>query len=101
MSFSPFAKGFRARTLKAPVFQLFLRLVILLSLGSGVALGAPAYRQGNYAVPQTPQTTVTVPYTSAQVAGSLNVVVVGWAGTAVTVNSVTDTRGNVYQLAVG
>ena len=29
-------------------------------------------------MPQTPQTTVTLPYTSAQTAGDLNVAVVGW-----------------------
>jgi hypothetical protein len=37
--------------------------------------------QGNYAVPSTAQTTVTVPYTGAQTAGNLNVAVVGWNDT--------------------
>ena len=35
------------------------------------------YVQGNYATPQTPQTTVNVTFTAAQVAGDLNVVVGG------------------------
>jgi hypothetical protein len=61
----------------------------------------PKYVQGNSAVPQTPQTTVTVPYNAAQTAGNLNVVIVGWNDTAARVSSVTDTNGNVYQLAVG
>ena len=61
----------------------------------------PTFIQSNYAIPQTPQTTVTVPYTAAQTAGNLNVVVVGWADSLAQVISVTDTRGNVYQLAVG
>ncbi len=59
------------------------------------------YVQGNYATPQTPQTTVTVSFTSAQVAGDLNVVVVGWNDSTATVKTVTDTKGNVYALAVG
>ena len=38
----------------------------------------PNYVQGNYAVPQTPQTKVTVTYTTSQTAGDLSVVIVGW-----------------------
>jgi hypothetical protein len=60
-----------------------------------------AFVQGNYSTPQTSQTTVTVPFTAAQVAGDLNVVVVGWNDSAVTVSSVTDQIGNIYTLAVG
>jgi hypothetical protein len=44
---------------------------------------------------------VKVAYTSAQTAGDLNVVIVGWNDTIAQVNSVSDTAGNVYQLAVG
>jgi hypothetical protein len=44
---------------------------------------------------------VTVPYTATQAATDLNVVVVGWNDTTAQVNSVTDTAGNIYQLAVG
>jgi hypothetical protein len=61
----------------------------------------PQYVQGNYAVPSTAQTTVTVPYTGAQTVGDLNVVVVGWNDTIAQVSSVTDSKGTVYQLAVG
>src|SRR5215471_19449850 len=61
----------------------------------------PTYVQGNYAVPQTPQTTVTVPYTATQAATDLNVVAVGWNDTTAQVSSVTDTAGNIYQFAVG
>ncbi len=60
-----------------------------------------SYVQGNYATPQSPQTTVTVTYTAAQMAGDLNVVVVGWDDAIATVNAVTDAMGNVYTLAVG
>ncbi len=59
------------------------------------------YLQGNYAVPQSPQTTVTVSFTKAQTAGDLNVIVVGWNDSVSTVNSVTDESGNSYALAVG
>jgi chitodextrinase len=38
---------------------------------------------------------------SAQVAGDLNVVVVGWEHATAEVSSVTDSNGNVYTLAVG
>ncbi|HXM28117.1 MAG TPA: hypothetical protein VN957_18985, partial [Chthoniobacterales bacterium] len=62
---------------------------------------APAYVQGAYATPQTPQTTVSVPYAAAQNAGNLNVVIVGWNDTTNAVTSVKDSQGNVYQVAVG
>src|SRR5260370_37027319 len=61
----------------------------------------PNYVQGNYAVPQTPQTKVTVTYTASQTAGDLNVVIVGWNDSTAQVSSLTDSKGNVYQLAVG
>ena len=53
------------------------------------------------ATPQTSMTSVSVAYPSAQTAGDLNVVVVGWNDTIASVQSVTDTRGNIYTLAVG
>ena len=59
------------------------------------------YVQGNFLSPQTPQTTVSVTYTSAQAAGDLNVVVVGWSDSTATVSTVTDKSGNAYALAVG
>jgi len=55
----------------------------------------------NYATPQTPVSSVSVPFTGAQSAGNLSVVVVGWNDTTARVVSVTDTKGNAYQLAVG
>ena len=62
---------------------------------------APAFVQSNYAVPQTPQTTVVVPFPGAQTAGNLNVVVVGWGDTVAHAITVTDSRGNAYTKAVG
>jgi hypothetical protein len=53
----------------------------------------------NYATPQTNQTSVGVRFNAAQAAGNLNVVVVGWSDVTSSVVSVSDTAGNVYQLA--
>jgi outer membrane protein assembly factor BamB len=61
---------------------------------------APAYVQGNYAVPQSSQSAVTVSYPGSQAVGDLNVVAVGWNDTSATVASVADSAGNSYQLAV-
>jgi hypothetical protein len=53
------------------------------------------------ATPQSATQTVTVTYPSAQTAGDLNIVVVGWNDSTSTVQSVTDSRGNAYTLAIG
>ena len=62
---------------------------------------AISFVQANAAVPQTAMTVVTIPYAGAQSAGDLNVVVVGWNDTTAQVQSVADTKGNPYTLAVG
>src|ERR1044072_5852911 len=54
------------------------------------ASAAPAFVQAKAATPQTPQASVAVAFNSAQVAGNLNVVVVGWLNSTSTVLSVTD-----------
>jgi len=68
---------------------------------AGGAFAAIGFVQGSYATPQSPQSTVSVTFTSAQKAGNLNVVVVGWNDTTAAVSSVTDSNGNAYALAVG
>ena len=60
-----------------------------------------AFVQLNYATPQSSVSTVSAPFKATQSAGNLNVVVVGWNDTTSRVSSVTDTKGNAYQLAVG
>ena len=65
------------------------------------AQSAIAFVQVNSAVPQAPSTSVAVIYTAAQSAGNLNVVVVGWNDATAVVQSVVDSRGNVYTRAVG
>lgn len=74
-------------------------LILFFALVSNA--GAIGFVQLNSATPQRPQSSVTVTYKSVQVAGDLNVVVVGWNDSTAVVTSVTDTKGNVYQLAVG
>ena len=51
----------------------------------------------------TPRSTATasVTYAAAQTAGDLNIVAVGWNDTTSTVQSVKDSAGNSYNLAVG
>ncbi|MGA9797564.1 MAG: IPT/TIG domain-containing protein [Terriglobales bacterium] len=53
------------------------------------------------ATPGTSAASVPVAYPSAQGAGDLNVVVVSWSDTTSTIQSVTDSLGNAYTLAVG
>src|SRR5882672_4084153 len=53
------------------------------------------------ATPQSPTGTVVVSYSSAQTAGDLNIVVVGWNDSTATVQSVRDSAGNTYSLAIG
>jgi hypothetical protein len=53
------------------------------------------------ATPQTPQSTVVVAYPQAQIQGNMNIIVVGWNDNVAAVQSVTDSLGNTYSLAVG
>ena len=53
------------------------------------------------ATPQSSISTVTVPYTQIQTLGNLNLVAIGWNDTTSSIQSVTDSLGNIYTLAVG
>src|ERR1044072_14457 len=75
--------------------------VLTLHAWAGIAFAAIGFVQGSSATPQSPQSTVLLTFTSAQTAGNLNVVVVGWNDTNAAVSSVTDSIGNVYALVVG
>ena len=92
------------------VFAFLRRLLTKLPLLAGLVTvllacsafaASPSFVQGNSAVPQTPQANVKVTYTATQTVGNLNVVIAGWNDATAQVSSVTDTKGNVYQLAVG
>ncbi|MGB9146139.1 MAG: hypothetical protein WCC14_09975, partial [Acidobacteriaceae bacterium] len=76
-------------------------LMVLLAACAPMAMRGATFVQVGYSTPQSPQATVSVAYPSAQTAGDLNVVVVGWNDTTATVKSVTDSAGNLYRLAVG
>jgi hypothetical protein len=81
---------------------LLLAVAVIATASPVMAQSTPiTFIQGNYAVPQTPQSVVSVAFNGAQSAGNLNVVAVGWNDSAATVTSVTDSRGNAYSLAVG
>jgi hypothetical protein len=72
-----------------------------LFLASSALAANPTFVQSAFLAPSTPQSKVTVPFTKAQTAGDCNVVVVGWNDATAQVSSITDSKGNVYQLAVG
>jgi hypothetical protein len=88
-----------SQRMHAPVTFAVVILAVVLAFESAYA--AIGFVQGSYATPQSPQSVVSVNYAGAQGSGNLNVVVVGWNDTAASVSSVTDSRGNVYTLAVG
>ena len=88
--------------------SLFKKLPLLATLALGLsstsllaATATPAFVQGNYVDPQTPQSAVTVHFSAAQTSGNLNVVVVGWGDATAAVTSVSDSMGKPYVLAVG
>jgi hypothetical protein len=57
--------------------------------------------QGNSGDPQAPASSVTVTFPGAQTAGDTNVIAIGWRTPTANIQSVTDSRGNVYMPAVG
>jgi glucose/arabinose dehydrogenase/chitodextrinase len=59
----------------------------------------PTFVQIRSATPQTPQSTVALPYASAQTAGNTNIIAIGWNDATSTITSVTDSAGNSYQIA--
>jgi len=65
--------------------------------------GSISFVQSNTGPPtiQSTNSTVTVAYPIAQIAGHLNVVAIGWGDTTSTISSVTDTQNNTYALAIG
>jgi hypothetical protein len=98
------------REAHAPTKSIHRRANLLMLISFGVpfilfcktaSAAAITYVQGNYATPQTPESSVSVEYISAQAAGDLNVIVVGWNDSTATVEAISDSTGNTYSLAVG
>ena len=73
-------------------------LVSGFTYNSAVAI---SFGQVASATPQSPTATVPVAFPAAQTAGDLNIVVVGWNDTTAAVQSVKDSAGNSYALAIG
>ena len=72
--------------------------------GSGDVVNAAtaiSFVQVASATPQSSTASVSVSYPAAQTSSDLNVVVVGWNDTTSTVQSVKDSAGNTYRLAIG
>src|ERR1700757_2895143 len=94
-----------------PRFSPLGKFPLLVGLGFLFAHSAlaptPNFVQGNYAAPNngspgnSTAQSVTVPFQAAQTVGDLNVVVVGWNDATAQVSSLTDSKGNIYKLAVG
>src|SRR5581483_7854157 len=85
-----------------PLSQIVLSALIVLILFSlaDTTQASVAYVQGNTGTSSS-VSSVSVTYTSAQAAGDLNVVFVGWAQATSGVQSITDTQGNIYVAAIG
>jgi hypothetical protein len=62
-------------------------------------VATPTFVQVSSAVPQSPQSAVGTTFTKAPAAGDLNAVVIGWNEAAGNVTSVSDSAGNLYQVA--
>ena len=76
-------------------------LLVTAVANRAAAQSSIAFVQVNSAVPQSAQSSVSVPFTGVQTAGNLNVVVVGWNDAVSHVQSLVDSKGNAYVLAVG
>src|SRR6266576_6113925 len=76
--------------------SLLFALLMVLPLSAQIN-----FVQRNYATSNPSGSSLRVIYPAAQTAGNLNIVTVGWNDTRAAVNSVVDSRGNSYILAVG
>src|SRR5438132_12083948 len=87
------------RMLKVDFVQSFLLVVISWSLLLCVSQQAAAqmkFVQVNSAVP-TSTATISATYNSAQTAGNMNVVAIGWDNALITHKRLTDNKGNSYK----
>src|SRR5262245_53943719 len=87
--------------LKLAFTLLAIATVMFSTIARTPAQAGVSLVQVNSATPRSSPAIVTVRYTVAQPAGNLHVVVVGWNDTTAQMQSVVDSVGNVYQLAVG
>jgi hypothetical protein len=66
---------------------------------AGAAVGSGHFVQTANAVPQSPQTDVSVTYAQAQTAGNTNILAIGWNDSSSEIASVSDSAGNTYHVA--
>src|SRR5206468_12576760 len=86
------------RVLFLPVFAVILISMLFPTLAAGQAT-AVQVNSNPFVFVFT--NSVAVPFSTAQTAGNLNVVAVGWNDTTDSIASVTDTNGNTYTLVAG
>jgi len=60
----------------------------------------PKFVQQSFSTPQTPQSQISAAYSSAQTAGNVNIVAVGWNDTNASIVSIGDSAGNIYRTAI-
>jgi len=60
----------------------------------------PKFVQQNYAVPQTPQSQVSVTFPFAETAGNANILAIGWNDVTASLGVVADSASNTYQIAI-
>jgi hypothetical protein len=74
--------------------------VLVLETTTPADAALPRFVQQNYATPQTAQAQIAVTYPTAQTTGNVNIVAIGWGDTTAGIGGVTDSVGNLYQVAV-
>ena len=91
----------RRQSLEPPVGNL---VGGILNIHVQINVGIDPFHAGEYPCQRCllyTSTSIKVSYSQVQTAGDLNLVAVGWNDTSATVQSVTDTAGNIYTLAAG
>src|SRR5438093_1329705 len=89
----------RPQTVSRAILAVILTLAVAGASPAAAQPGPIAFVQSNYAVPQSPQTTVTVLFPAAQTAGNLNVVgtLTTGAGTSFTARMITNPDGDLVE----
>lgn len=75
-------------------------MLIVVGMPTPAFAATPTFVQVKATTPQTPQSSVSTAFTNAEVAGHTNVLAIGWNDATSSITSVSDSRGNVYQVAL-
>jgi len=90
-------EGKGMKTLTKSLF-VFLMALAMGTISPGAMAFSINFVQTNSSVPSSANS-VSAAFASAQTAGNLNIVVIGWGDNTATVTAVSDSQGNSYQLA--